>query len=207
LKGLPRLIVYLPLRKGYKMIYGLLVDVSKCTGCKSCVVGCKNWHGIPGGEQGRIRIMDMTTGEYPNVSRWIFPVMCMQCDYPPCVSVCRYDAGFIDTHGIVSVDPKKCVGCELCTLACPYGARTMGQKGKAAKGCDLCMDRVQAGQLPYCVETCPTDALIFGDLDDPQSAISRLIQHEGAQPLKKKFRTHPKVFYAHLNRDLPGFSR
>ncbi|MBW2095415.1 MAG: 4Fe-4S dicluster domain-containing protein [Deltaproteobacteria bacterium] len=188
------------------MTYGLLIDVSKCTGCRSCVVGCKNWHDIPAGEHGRIRLMDLTTGEYPDVSRWIFPVMCMQCAYPPCVSVCRYDAGFIDEHGIVSVNLKKCVGCELCTLACPYGQRHMGQKGKVAKGCDFCMDRVREGQQPYCVETCPTDALIFGDLDNPQSTISTLIQQEKAQPLKKKFRTRPKVFYANLNHGLPGFS-
>jgi tetrathionate reductase subunit B len=188
------------------MAYGLLIDGSKCTGCKSCVVGCKNWHSIPAGEEGRIRIMDLTTGEFPAVSRWIFPVMCMQCDYPPCVSVCRFDAGFIDEHGIVSVNLKKCVGCKLCILACPYGARYMGQNGKVAAGCDLCTDRVKEGQQPYCVETCPTEAMVFGDLDDPQSTISTLVQQEGAQPLKKKFRTHPKVLYANLDHDLPDFS-
>jgi len=185
------------------MAYGLLVDVSKCNGCNGCVVGCKNWHDLPAGEQGRIKIMDVTTGDYPDVSRWVFPVMCMQCDYPPCVSVCRYNASFIGENGIVSVNQKKCIGCELCIFACPYGIRVMTHKGKV--GCDFCMDRVQAGQVPYCVETCPTEALVFGDLDNPQSNISKLIKREGAQPLKKKFRTHPKVFYANLKHDFSRF--
>lgn len=133
--------------------------------------------------------------------------MCMQCDYPPCVSVCRYDAGFINEYGIMSVDRKKCVGCELCTLACPYGVRFMGPKGKVADGCDLCIDRVQAGQMPYCVATCPTDALIFGDLEDAKSTIAGLIRHGDAQPLKKKYRTHPKVFYANLHHDPSSLSQ
>ena len=180
------------------MAYALLVDVNKCTGCNGCVVGCKNRHGIAAGEQGRIRIVDVATGDFPAVSRWIFPVMCMQCDYPPCVAVCRYQASFTGENGIVAVDPKKCVGCELCTFACPYGARVMRHEGKVADGCDFCMDRVQGGQVPYCVATCPTDALVFGDLDDPRSQISLLLQRQGAQPLKKKFRTRPKVFYTHF---------
>ena len=181
------------------MSYALLVDVSKCNGCNGCVVGCKNWHALAAGEQGRIRIVDVATGDFPGISRWIFPVMCMQCDYPPCVSVCRYQASFVAENGFVVVDAKKCVGCELCTLACPYGARVMRQGGKVADGCDFCVDRVQGGQLPYCVATCPTEALIFGDPDDHQSQISIRLQREDAQSLKKKFRTRPKVFYTHFN--------
>ena len=175
---------------------GLLVDVSACTGCESCVVGCKNWHGISAGEQGRIRIMDLIDGNYPSISRWIFPVMCMQCDYPPCVAVCRYGAGFIDEKGLVSVNTEKCVGCELCILACPYDARYMAPSRRVALGCDFCKDRVREGYQPYCAEACPTDALIFGDLDNPASSISQMIGETNARPLKKNFRTHPKVFYA-----------
>ena len=180
------------------MAYALLVDLNKCTGCNSCVVGCKNWHGIAAGEQGRIRIVDVTTGDFPENSRWIFPVMCMQCDYPPCVAVCRYQASFIGENGIVAVDPEKCVGCELCTFACPYDARVMLHEGKVADGCDFCTERVQRGQEPYCAATCPTEALVFGDPDDPRSQISILLQGAGAQSLKKKFRTRPKVFYTHF---------
>ena len=163
------------------------------------MVGCKNWHGLSGGEEGRIRLEDMTSGDFPEVSRWVFPVMCMQCDYPPCVSVCRHQAGYVTSEGIVAVDKKKCVGCELCTFACPYGARVMRHGGKVADSCDFCMDRLAKGGEPYCVATCPTDAFVFGNLDDPQSEVSRQIKEKKAQAQRKKFGTKPKVFYANLH--------
>ena len=97
------------------------------------------------------------------------------------------------------IDEKKCVGCELCTFACPYGVRVMRHNGKVADGCDLCVDRIKRGEIPYCVSTCPMEALVFGDLDDPESDITRLIEAEKAKPLRFKYGTKPKVFYAPLN--------
>ena len=178
--------------------YGLLVDLKRCIGCQSCVVGCKNWHGIPAGEGGRIRLREMTTGEYPEVLRWFFPVMCMHCEHPPCVAVCRSKASYINENGIVSVNEKKCVGCELCIFACPYEVRTTRDHRSIADSCDLCTDRISEGEVPFCVSSCPMDALVFGDLDDPESELSRLVKAENAQPLKKKYGTSPKVFYANL---------
>ncbi|MBN2123447.1 MAG: 4Fe-4S dicluster domain-containing protein [Deltaproteobacteria bacterium] len=178
--------------------YGLLVDLSRCIGCYSCVVGCKNWHRIDAGEKGRIRLLDLVLGTYPDVSRWVMPLMCMQCDRPPCVSVCPTRAGYRRDDGIVTIDPEKCVGCELCTFACPYGARTMRGDSPVADGCDLCANRVDEGLEPYCVESCPMDALVFGDLDDPGSPIRKAIDFEKAEPLFKKFKTRPKVYYANI---------
>ncbi len=177
---------------------GILVDTGKCDGCRSCVVGCKNWHDLPAGTPGRIRLMDITTGHYPEVSRWLFPIMCMQCAFPPCVAVCRFQACHVGEDGIVRVAREKCVGCNLCVLTCPYDARVPTEDGTIADGCDFCADRTAAGDLPYCVETCPSGALIFGDLDDPKSEISRILARGEAGPLKKSFKTRPRVFYAHL---------
>ena len=178
--------------------YGLFIDIGRCTGCYGCVVGCKNWHGIPAGEEGRIKLRDMTTGDFPDIVRWIFPVLCMHCDHPPCVAVCRYEAGYVGEGGIVMIDEKKCVGCELCTFACPYGVRTMRHNGRIADSCDFCLDRITEGEVPFCASSCPTDAMVFGDLDDPESELSRQISAGNAQPLKKKYKTKPKVFYANL---------
>lgn len=178
--------------------YGFYVDLSRCIGCYSCVVGCKNWHEIDAREDGRIGLMDMTTGEYPDVSRWIIPVMCMQCEYPPCVSVCRYKASYKRKDGIVAIDSKKCVGCELCTFACPYQVRHMRVNPNVADGCDFCAERVDLGLEPYCVESCPMDALVFGDLDDTESEVRKLIKLENAEPLLRKFGTKPKVYYANM---------
>ncbi len=112
--------------------YGLCIDLSRCIGCYSCVVGCKNWNCIEAGEKGRIDIMDLFEGDYPRVDRWILPILCMQCDHPPCVAVCRYGASAQTEEGVVFVDPEKCTGCELCTFACPYGPRVMREEKEAA---------------------------------------------------------------------------
>jgi len=187
--------------------YGLCVDLGRCIGCYGCVVGCKNWHGVPAGETGRISLKDFFTGMYPQVSRWLFPVMCMHCEHPPCVSVCRFNACHQREDGIVVIDPKRCVGCELCTFACPFGLRIFRHNQGVADGCDFCLERISAGALPYCVASCPTDALVFGDLDDPESAVSKRIRATGAKPPKDRFGIGPKVFYTHSENSLNAMDR
>jgi len=139
-----------------------------------------------------------------NIRRWSdgYSRLCV-CTVKPCVSVCRYNASYRTDDGIVAVDHKKCVGCELCVFACPYGVRVMRREKNVADSCDLCLERVIAGEEPYCVQACPTGAMVFGDLDDPESRISRLIRCENAAPLKEKYRTKPRVLYANMGkRDL-----
>ncbi|HMB31699.1 MAG TPA: 4Fe-4S dicluster domain-containing protein [Desulfohalobiaceae bacterium] len=179
--------------------YGLYIDVFKCIGCYGCLTACKNWHGIPAGEQGRRRLVDVTEGDYPLISRWIFPVSCMHCDEPLCTSVCPTEATFKRYDGIVVIDQEKCIGCGECVESCPYNARTMRAGIEKADGCDMCVDRLDQGLLPYCVTSCAGEAMAFGDLDDPGSRIVKLIEESNAQQLAADYGRHPKIFYANLH--------
>jgi len=181
--------------------YGIYVDVKRCTGCYSCVVGCKNWHQEEATEGGRIRITDIVDGNYPDIIRWIFPVLCMQCEDPPCMEVCPGDAIRIREDGIVVIDRDECTGCKACVEACPYNACSFDEIKEKAVKCDFCAERIDNAQLPYCVEICPTDALIFGDMDDPDSKISRLLKSEKTEVLLPEQGARPNVFYANMDLD------
>lgn len=183
--------------------YGLCIDVFQCIGCYSCLTACKNWHDIPAGEEGRKKLIDLTEGEYPLIDRWIFPVACMQCDHPPCVSVCPTEASFQRPDGIVVIDQEKCIGCGECIEVCPYNLRTMRKGIGKADACDMCVDRLDQGLLPYCLASCPGEAMVFGDLDDPNSQLSKKIKETKAQALGLDYGTKPKVFYAYLDMKTP----
>lgn len=174
---------------------GMLVNISRCLGCSSCVVGCKNWHALPSDSPGRIRLIDWTTGRYPQINRWMLPVSCMHCDHPPCVAVCRFKACHKGEDGVVTINPKRCTACELCILACPYGARYLRPDTRKVDGCDFCQDRVREGKKPLCVEACTGQALVFGDLDDPDSELSRLIKQTRARRILSHYRTGPNIYY------------
>lgn len=181
------------------MRYGLYIELSRCIGCHACVVGCESLNSRAEGS-GRIRILDFTLGSYPDVTRWIVPLPCMQCEHPPCVSVCRFSACTRGDGGIVRVDAHRCVGCGLCVLACPYGARRLRPETGCADGCDLCRERLSDGRQPLCVETCPGEAILFGDLDNPQSEIRKRMEEGGADFLGKTYKTRPRVFYGGLEK-------
>lgn len=198
---------------------GMVFDLKACIGCNACVVACKQENSVPDGVF-FTRTLSYDYGQYPNNKRVYIPTICNQCEDAPCQSVCPSGATFTREDGIVMIDQQKCIGCSSCAVACPYDMRTMltddmfrkglfgdGQltpfeeqgysryiAGTAAK-CDFCSQRVDAGLNPACVVTCPTNARVFGDLDDPQSAPSKLIKdRNGRQPLPEK-NTKPKVYY------------
>ena len=179
---------------------GLYVDLSRCIGCYACVVGCKNWHQIGTGERGRIVLCDRMFGEFPEVTRWLFPIMCMQCENPPCISVCRHEATYKREDGIIVIDSDKCVGCELCVAACPYGLRSMKNSSDIVDACDFCSERIDSGLEPYCVTTCPTEALVFGDLDDSRSQINTLIKNNETCRFDP-YGTMPKVYYGKMREE------
>ena len=213
-----------------KVKLGLVIDLDTCVGCHACAVSCKQWNagGIAGpltDEQpygkdpsgvwfNRIHSYEVaaTTGCGPTpetsqtqpATTLHFPRSCLHCETPACVTVCPTGASYKRAEdGIVLVDEDKCIGCKLCSWACPYGAREYSAVEGVMKKCTLCVDRIYNTQLPEedrqpaCVQACPTKARHFGDLGDPDSDVSKLVAERGGVALM------PELGYAPVNRYLP----
>ena len=175
--------------------YGMLIDLRKCIGCHACSVACKAEFDVPLGVT-RSWVEYVEKGDYPNVKRSFLPRLCNHCSKPQCVSVCPTNATWKRKEdGIVVVDPDICIGCKYCIQACPYDARFLNPKTGAADKCDFCLHRVTKGLEPSCVQTCIGRARIFGDLNDPESEISKLIAINPVTVLRPEMGTQPNVFY------------
>lgn len=188
--------------------YGMVIDLNRCVGCGACVMACiaENRReqalkaineGLPAleGFKKRTYINTYITGTYPNVGMYYMHMICQHCEDPPCVSVCPTGASYQTKEGIVLVNKEKCIGCEYCVQACPYGARFWDPYIRSIDKCTFCEHRLAKGELPACVTTCPTGARMFGDLDDPSSEISKVVASGAATVFKKEEGTKPKVFY------------
>ncbi len=175
---------------------GLVIDLDICVGCHACAVNCKEWNTggyhapltdtTPYGEQAtgvwfnRIHSFEVEDGD---TSRTVyFPKSCLHCEDAPCVTVCPTGASYKrGEDGIVLVDESMCIGCKLCSWACPYGAREFDADVGVMKKCTLCVDRIyndnipERDRVPACVATCPASARHFGDLGDPNSDVSKLV--------------------------------
>jgi len=192
--------------------YGMVIDLRTCMGCNACVAACTEenhtpyWSGLF-----RTHVEDIPFGVFPDAGRVLLPRLCMHCEDPPCVQVCPTGASYKTDDGFVLVDYDRCMGCGYCIVACPFGARyryerELVQEAKEIYGedvehrvphvdkCTFCVHRVREGREPACVETCPGHARIFGDLDDPDSEVHRLVFSGKAQPIGS-LGPHPKVFY------------
>jgi Fe-S-cluster-containing dehydrogenase component len=173
--------------------FGLAVDTRRCVGCSACVIACKTENRVP---QGGFRCwaVQETSGAFPELALEVRSERCNQCAEPACVSACPTGASFVAEGGIVAVDGRKCTGCKACIASCPYGARYVHPEGHVDK-CTFCLHRVTKGKLPACVETCPTSALTFGDLADPDSAVSRAVRSRKVKVLRPEAGTKPQVFF------------
>jgi len=177
------------------MKLGFLVDLDLCMGCKGCEVACKAENEVPIGSW-RLRVKYVDEGTYPEVKRAFTPLRCNHCDNAPCERICPVGALHYLPNGIVDVDKQRCIGCAACMMACPYGAIYMDPETNTADKCTYCAHRVEGGLEPACVVTCPVEANIFGDLDDPESRISRYIaEHPDARVRKPEKGTQPKHYY------------
>ncbi len=185
--------------------YAMVIDTRRCSGCHACSVSCKSEYNVPlGGVRSWVEYVDY--GEYPNAKRSFLPRLCNQCAVPHCVDVCPIKGATYKRKedGIVVVDASLCNGCAKCVTACPYDARYMNpMKGDphltngvgAADKCDFCLHRIEKGVAPACVNTCPGRARVFGDLNDPKSEVSKMIEKNKTKVLLRDENTKPRVFY------------
>ena len=195
---------------------GLVIDLDVCVGCHACVTSCKEWntggHPAPlsdvdpyganpsGAWLNRVHGYEVTRGADSRTVH--FPRSCLHCADAPCVTVCPTGASYKRADdGIVLVDEDKCIGCGLCAWACPYGAREMDDAGGVMKKCTLCVDRIYnetiplAERQPACVNACPTSARHFGDFNDPDSDVSRLVAERRGYDLMPEMGCHPTNKY------------
>ena len=197
-----------------KVRWGMLVDTTKCAeGCTDCVKACATENRIGAGEAGgnvrqqsqwirKMELKDLRTGHKASL-----PMMCQHCANPPCVDVCPTGASMKRADGIVLVDRHICIGCRYCMMACPYKARSFVHeelhdqnpevpRGKGCvEGCTMCVHRVDKGQKPACVEACPHQAMVFGDLNDANSDISKRIAAVQTTQVRADLKLDPGVRY------------
>ena len=173
--------------------FGMAVDTRRCVGCNACVIACKTANDLPSGGF-RDWIVQEVHGTFPELSMQIRSERCNQCAEPPCVGACPTGASHVGQGGVVLVTRRKCTGCKACMASCPYGARYVHPDGHVDK-CTFCLHRVAKGKDPACVETCPTRALTFGDLADPQSPVAALLRSRRHEVSKPEAGTRPNVFF------------
>jgi len=207
----------------------MVVDVNKCIGCGNCVVACKIENDVPMKfklsrtwiegysveeeipiSKSKIKKEVLSTDENPFLERsWIessegdktfyVPKLCNHCANAPCVNVCPVYARFYTKEGVVLVDKDVCIGCKYCIVACPYGATFLHPEQKVTDKCTFCYHRVKRGFQPACVLACPTGARVFGDINDKESEVSKLLRGNKVTVLKPEEGTFPRVLYIGLN--------
>jgi formate dehydrogenase iron-sulfur subunit len=159
----------------------ILFDAAKCIGCRQCVEACKDWNDLPRGNYFGINDstwLAMMPEALEGQARVWGRKSCMHCEYPLCAAVCPVEAITKYDEGPVVIDQAKCIGCEYCIHACPWHVIAKDHlTGKSTK-CTMCNDRLGAGQMPFCVQMCPVQALEFGPAADMEAKV-----HARAQEL------------------------
>ena len=148
----------------------IVTDLNRCVGCLACMVACKAVNNVPIGSYwnkvlriGPSKKAGATSAR--DVEMYYLPVQCQHCENPECVKVCPTGASHVLEDGTVQIDKSKCIGCQFCAMACPYGVRYLNEEERVVEKCTLCEQRISQGELPQCVAQCGARARFFGDLD------------------------------------------
>ncbi len=171
-----------------------VLDQTRCIGCHACTTACKSENQVPVGVD-RTYVKAVDVGRFPNVRRAFQVTRCNQCEDAPCVTACPTRAMYRRQDGIVDFDKRICIGCKACIAACPYDAIFINPQDHSAEKCNFCAHRIEIGLEPACVVACPTEAILVGDLHDPTSVVSRLVQREAVAVRRPEKHTRPGLYY------------
>lgn len=183
----------------YKPHYSMVIRQNLCIDCEQCLAACRETNNVP--EYGyRTMILEKHVPEAVGQKTEFIPVLCMQCNDPPCVRACPTKASYKDeNNGIIRIAEEKCIGCKVCMVACPYNARYFNNEKHAIDKCDFCFEaRLSKGEkLTACANACPTGARTFGDISDPASEVYRMVHQLQKQVwvIRGEAGTKPNVFY------------
>lgn len=155
----------------------MVVEVDRCIGCKGgCQIACKTENNVALGRSRSTLYTMGPTGTFPDLEMYFLPVMCQQCKDPACTAVCPTGACYKNTgDGVIMIDTDVCIGCRSCIDACPFRCNSFNKEMRVSDKCDLCVRRRGDGLVPACVRNCAGGALHFGDIDDPESEVSKLL--------------------------------
>jgi len=176
--------------------YAMVTDITKCVGCQACTVACNSEWDVPTGFARTHVHSTGVAGKFPDLISTFYVAQCNHCDHPACITPCPTGATYQAENGIVMVDRDLCIGCGYCVEACPYDARYINPVTKKVDKCDFCWGRIQKGLEPACVATCTAHAKFFGDLEDRESDVYKMVYEQGARRLETaEVAIGPNVYY------------
>lgn len=175
--------------------YAMVIDMDRCITCHACEVACRAHYEVPVPYYRNWVHPLPPQGVYPDIKKTSYVGLCNHCDDAPCVEACPTGATYKREDGVVVVDKDLCIGCGLCIDACPYGSRYINPLDDKVDKCDFCIDRVLHNEEPVCVQTCIAGARIFGDMNDPNSEVSKLIESGATSNYSSLVNVGPNIYY------------